>query len=140
MYQYKIFQIDSSHRKILHSVVRVGRKRNGVTAENGTAPRDTLSRSLESKMRLRDTKPHKRTKIYYRYVLFNFTFKVGLLRWRGYAFLAGADHANNEIIKRTTAIPPGNRRVLKKVTLIHPPYFCYLKRKRRLEIAISKPP
>ena len=63
----KIFQIDSSHRKILHfSLFGVGRKRNGVTAENGTAPRDTLSRSLESKMRLRDTKPHKRTKIYYR--------------------------------------------------------------------------
>jgi len=35
-------------------------------AENGTAPRDTLSRSLESKIRLRDTRPHKRTKIYYR--------------------------------------------------------------------------
>ena len=63
----KIFQIDSSHRKILHfSLFGVGRKRNGVTAENGTAPRDTLSRSLESKMRLRDTRPHKRTKIYYR--------------------------------------------------------------------------
>lgn len=63
----KIFQIDSSHRKILHfSLFGVGRKRNGVMAENGTAPRDTLSRSLESKMRLRDTKPHKRTKIYYR--------------------------------------------------------------------------
>ena len=57
----------SSHRKILHfSLFGVGRKRNGVTAENGTAPRDTLSRSLESKMRLRDTKPHKRMKIYYR--------------------------------------------------------------------------
>ena len=52
----KIFQIDSSHRKILHfSLFGVGRKRNGVTAENGTAPRDTLSRSLESKMRLCDT-------------------------------------------------------------------------------------
>ena len=34
--------------------------------ENGTAPRDTLPRSLESKMRLRDTRPHKRTKKYYR--------------------------------------------------------------------------
>lgn len=63
----KIFQIDSSHRKILHfSLFGVGRKRNGVMAENGTAPRDTLSRSLESKIRLRDTRPHKRTKIYYR--------------------------------------------------------------------------
>ena len=63
----KIFQIDSSHRKILHfSLFGVGRKRNGVTAESGTAPRDTLSRSLESKMRLRDTRPHKRAKIYYR--------------------------------------------------------------------------
>ena len=63
----KIFQIDSSHRKILHfSLFGVGRKRNGVTAENGTAPRDTLPRSLESKMRLRDTRPHKRTKKYYR--------------------------------------------------------------------------
>ena len=63
----KIFQIDSSHRKILHfSLFGVGRKRNGVTAENGTAPRDTLSRSLESKMRLCDTRPHKRTKKYYR--------------------------------------------------------------------------
>ena len=62
-----IFQIDSSHRKILHfSLFGVGRKRNGVTAENGTAPRDTLSRSLERKMRLSDTRPHKRTKIYYR--------------------------------------------------------------------------
>ena len=57
----------SSHRKILHfSLFGVGRKRNGVMAENGTAPRDTLSRSLESKIRLRDTRPHKRTKIYYR--------------------------------------------------------------------------
>ena len=63
----KIFQIDSSHRKILHfSLFGVGRKRNGATAENGTAPRDTLSRSLESKMRLCDTRPHKRTKKYYR--------------------------------------------------------------------------
>lgn len=63
----KIFQIDSSHRKILHfSLFGVGRKRNGVMAENGTALRDTLSRSLESKIRLRDTRPHKRTKIYYR--------------------------------------------------------------------------
>ena len=34
-------------------------------------------------------------------MMFNFTFKAGLLRWRSYAFLAGADHANNEIIKWT---------------------------------------
>ena len=55
------------YRKILHfSLFGVGRKRNGATAENGTAPRDTLSRSLESKMRLCDTRPHKRTKKYYR--------------------------------------------------------------------------
>lgn len=43
----------SSHRKILHfRLFWVGRKRNGVTAENGTAPWDTLPRSLENKMRL----------------------------------------------------------------------------------------
>ena len=64
---FKARQADASHRKILHfSLFGVGRKRNGVMAENGTAPRDTLSRSLESKIRLRDTRPHKRTKIYYR--------------------------------------------------------------------------
>ena len=38
------------------------------------------------------------------YVLFNFMFKTGLLRRRGYAFLTGADHGYCEIKRRTRQI------------------------------------
>ncbi|MEI3362326.1 MAG: hypothetical protein V8R75_07005 [Oscillospiraceae bacterium] len=44
-------------------------------------------------------------------------------------------------MKKDTTIPPEHRRILKKrATLTHPPYSHFSKRKRRLEIAISKPP
>ena len=33
--------------------------------------------------------------------MFNFIFKAGLLRWRGYAFLAGVDHGCYDMIKET---------------------------------------
>ena len=44
------------------SLFGVGRKRNGVMAENGTAPRDTLSRS--TKKRPGGMKPHGRMKLH----------------------------------------------------------------------------
>ena len=39
-------------------------------------------------------------------MMFNFTFKAELLRWRGYAFLAGADHGRYEKEKWTRRQSP----------------------------------
>ncbi len=37
-------------------------------------------------------------------MMFNFTFKAGLLRWKGCAFLAGADHERYGKVKWTRQI------------------------------------
>ena len=37
-------------------------------------------------------------------MMFSFTFEAGLLRWRGYAFLAGADHERYGKVKWTRQI------------------------------------
>ena len=37
-------------------------------------------------------------------MIFNFTFEAGLLRWRGYVFLAGADHERYGKVKWTRQI------------------------------------
>ena len=67
--------------------------------------------------------------------MFNFTFKAGLLRRRGYAFLAGADHGRCEKEKWTRRYLLGHRRILKKGRLYHTPRkSIFSKGKRRLEI------
>ena len=37
-------------------------------------------------------------------MMFSFTFEAGLLRWRGYVFLAGADHERYGKVKWTRQI------------------------------------
>ena len=63
------------------------------------------------------------------YVLFNFTFKAGLLRWRGYAFFSWCRSREQWNNKKDTAIPPGNRRVLKKGDFNTPSVFLLFEKK-----------
>ena len=54
-------------------------------------------------------------------MMFNFIFRAELLRWRGYAFLAGADHERYGKVKWTRRYLLGHRRILKKGDFTTPP-------------------
>ena len=81
------------------------------TLGSRSPPLDKVSRSRTNKMRLRDTKPRKRTKLYIHLC----TAKLHIHRRTDPAGRVGFfDRLGGWKRKKNTAIPPGHRRILKK--------------------------